>query len=529
MSSASVVVQLPSDDESTGLSFFPCQSVKQLQYPIVLIHGWGADSQIWRDFPYQLSHYADVYTLDLPGFGDTASLDSYSEHSVLAWLDQYLPETCCLVGLSLGGMLSRAYAAQNPSRVHSVITLGSNIRFIEDSQYPNAMLVADFNNFTKTWHQTPDICLKRFNSLQAQGDQRQREVLAELRNLNFKIDRDGASGMLDLLATLDGAEHIKHINCPSLAIFGAKDQLVPATAVADLPKSYATMVIPQASHLPHLSAAVTVLNKITMFLGLQDKVSIKDQLARSFSIAANAYDHAAKVQSWSGQQLIKRLDKTVAIDAITDLGCGTGAHCAQLSALYPTASVSGIDLAPGMLDYAQARYGDKLANWICCDIEHLSLADNSQSLVFSNFALQWCDNLQQTVTEIYRVLKPGGYCYFAVPGPKTLCELRDAWLQIDTEPRVNDFLSLDAWQNSLQACGFKTIKLHSEKKIEYFTTVRDLMHSIKAVGANVKKAGVIKHTGKSQLQQLYRAYEIYRNSEGNIPATWDIIYGVVEK
>ena len=93
------------------------------------------------NFPYQLSHYADVYTLDLAGFGDTASLDSYSEHSVLAWLDQHLPETCCLVGLSLGGMLSRAYAAQNPSRVHSVITLGSNIRFIEDSQYPNAMLV----------------------------------------------------------------------------------------------------------------------------------------------------------------------------------------------------------------------------------------------------------------------------------------------------------------------------------------------------------------------------------------------------
>ena len=95
------------------------------------------------------------------------------------------------------------------------------------------------------------------------------------------------------------------------------------------------MVIPQASHLPHLSAAVTVLNKITMFWVLQDKVSIKDQLARSFSIAANA-DHAAKLQSWSGQQLIKRLDKTVAIDAITDLGCGTEAHCAQLSALYPT-------------------------------------------------------------------------------------------------------------------------------------------------------------------------------------------------
>ena len=94
--------------------------------------------------------------------------------------------------------------------------------------------------------------------------------------------------MLDLLATLDGAEHIKHINCPSLAIFGAKDQLVPATAVADLPKSYATMVIPQTSHLPISTLQSQCLIKLQCF-GFTDKVSIKDQLARSFA-SANAYD-----------------------------------------------------------------------------------------------------------------------------------------------------------------------------------------------------------------------------------------------
>ena len=123
----------------------------------------------------------------------------------------------------------------------------------------------------------------------------------------------------------------------------------------------------------------------------------------------------------------------------------------------------------------------------------------------------WCDNLQQTVTELYHVLKPVVTVIF-VP-LKTLCHFADTWLQIDTEQRVNDFLSLDAWQNSLQACGLKPLSC-IVKKIEYFTTVRDLMHSIKAVGANVKKAGVIKHTGKSQLQQLYRAYEIYQPVKG---------------
>ena len=119
-------------------------------------------------------------------------------------------------------MLCRAYAAQNPTRVHGLITISTNLRFVTDKQYPQGMSKADFSYFSQSWRQDPNACPKRFKSLQAQGDQHQRQLMAELRNLNVDIDTTGASGLLDLLANLDGAGHIEHIDCPSLAIFGAE-------------------------------------------------------------------------------------------------------------------------------------------------------------------------------------------------------------------------------------------------------------------------------------------------------------------
>lgn len=529
MSTAPNLLQHPTDTTPSGLTFYPCQCNKQLHDPIVLVHGWGADSQIWRDFPNQLSQYADIYTLDLPGFGASALIESYSEGSVIDWLDEQLPDTCYLIGLSLGGMLCRAYAAQNPTRVRGLITISTNLRFVADKQYPQGMSKADFSYFSQSWRQDPNACLKRFKSLQAQGDQHQRQLMAELRNLNVDIDTTGASGLLDLLANLDGAGHIEHIDCPSLAIFGAEDRLVPASVAKVLPKNHSRVVIPNAAHLPHLSEPSRVLSEIKEFFLCENNLLDKVQLAKSFGSAARTYEAAASVQNWSGQQLIKGLENVPCVNSILDLGCGTGTHCAQFKEIYPQASVLGIDLAAGMLNYARYRYKGKALNWICCDAERLPIVDYSQSIVFSNFALQWCENLQQTLSEIFRVLQLGGHFYFAVPGPRTLNELRAAWSEVDSTPRINEFLPLDHWQDSLRSCGFTAINIQRNKRIEYFSTVKDLMHSIKAVGANVKKSRDQIFTGKKQFEQLYNAYEKYRTSQGEIPATWDIIYGVAVK
>ena len=94
------------------LTAYPCAGVRLYAEPILLVHGWGIDSQIWQTLPQQLSQFADVLTLDLPGFGQSLPLEDYSQASLIRWMAEVLPERCYLLGLSLGRMLSCAFAAQ---------------------------------------------------------------------------------------------------------------------------------------------------------------------------------------------------------------------------------------------------------------------------------------------------------------------------------------------------------------------------------------------------------------------------------
>ena len=515
---------------SSGLRFFPCQHAKGKQTPIVLVHGWGGDSQIWHTIPQALSEYKDVYTLDLPGCGSSAPLDDYSEQSLLDWLQSQLPKSCYLVGLSLGGMLCRAYAAQYPSAVAGVVTIATNTRFVADKQFAPAMPRADFKQFVGLWDQDPTSCLKRFKSLQAQGDQWQRQLISQLRSVNFKVQVSAATPLLNLLATLDGRKHIERISCPSLAIFGSEDCLVPVAAADELPGHYRRVIIPQASHLPHLTAQSQVVRQIQIFIDQQQTGVDKLRVAKSFGSAATAYDGAATIQNWSGQQLIHQITDTTWPDSILDLGCGTGTHTAQLKALFPSAALTGMDIAPQMLNYARYKNANKNIDWLCGDAENLSLQDLSQSVVFSNFALQWCNNLNDLAAEIFRILKPGGQFYFAVPGPRTLCELCDAWAQVTNQSPINYFANIDEWRHSLQYAGFEKVELNQTKKVEHYLSVRHLLKTIKAVGANIQTTQKSSsYLGRSKLAEIYKAYEKHRTEQGDIPATWDIIFGIVVK
>ena len=497
--------------------------------PLVLIHGWGANSQIWQSLPRALGKYYDVYTLDLPGFG-SAVLEEYSEQSLVDWLHTQLPDRCYLVGLSLGGMLCRAYAAQYPKSIEAMVTISTNLRFVANHEYPAAMSAEDFASFSSSWGRDPQLCLNRFAGLQSQGDLQQRQLIRQLRSIDIDFDTEGAGALLALLASLDGTEYINHISCPSLAIFGGQDCLVPMEAANQLPASCEKLIVDEAGHLPHLSFQSQVVEKIYQFIEDQLYKLDKFQVAQSFGRAADHYDKAAVIQKWSGEQLLGSLRDTVLADTIIDLGCGTGTQSAQLKQRFPQALVTGVDFSNDMLAYARSRHLGKAIDWLCCDAENLALQDSSQTLVFSNFALQWCADINQTMAEIYRVLDVGGQFYFAVPGPKTLWELRHVWAQIDEDVHINRFIESQQWHEAMQRAGFADIDLFNCTKIEYHQSVKDLMVNLKTVGANNNNRGKPKHlTGKSHIKRLYAGYEQYQTSRGTIPATWDIIFGSAVK
>jgi malonyl-CoA O-methyltransferase len=138
--------------------------------------------------------------------------------------------------------------------------------------------------------------------------------------------------------------------------------------------------------------------------------------------------------------------------------------------------------------------------------------------------LQWCSDLPRLCRELLRVLKPGGQLCCAVPGPQTLSELRGAWQQVDTEVHVNRFYALGDWQSALEQAGFSQVELQSDNQVQQHSSVRELLMELKNVGAHNNNAGK-PHTltGKQHLQALYAAYEQYRQADGSLPATWEII------
>ena len=89
---------------------------------LVLLHGWGMNSQVFNGLADALAQHHRVHLLDLPGFG-LSQESAAAAHSLDNWLAQLvaaLPARSHLLGWSLGGQLATLLALRWPERVKSL-------------------------------------------------------------------------------------------------------------------------------------------------------------------------------------------------------------------------------------------------------------------------------------------------------------------------------------------------------------------------------------------------------------------------
>ncbi|HZJ95066.1 MAG TPA: malonyl-ACP O-methyltransferase BioC [Thiopseudomonas sp.] len=260
----------------------------------------------------------------------------------------------------------------------------------------------------------------------------------------------------------------------------------------------------------------------------------KQQVAAAFSRAAQTYDSVADLQRAVGTRLLSlipettnvKLQDSTAVQHWLDLGCGTGHFCEQLQQRWPAAQGIGLDLASGMLTVARQRC--PTLHYICADAEQLPLADNSQNLIFSSLALQWCSDFSRVLSEIKRVLKPGGILLFSSVAEGSLEELRNSWRAVDDAKHVNNFRPLSLYQDLAAASGLQVLDVHCHTHTYYYHKVRELTHELKHLGADHVQGRAQGLVGRQRLQRLLDAYENYRQPQG-LPATWQVVYGVLSK
>lgn len=141
----------------------------------------------------------------------------------------------------------------------------------------------------------------------------------------------------------------------------------------------------------------------------------KEQVAQMFDNISHKYDFLNHFLSlgidiqWR-KKVLKMVQKAKP-KTILDIATGTGDLAILLSKAQPD-KIIGLDLSNGMLEVGRKKVAEKkltsLIEMVQGDSENLPFEDNLFDVITVSFGVRNFENLNKGLSEIYRVLKPGG-------------------------------------------------------------------------------------------------------------------------
>ena len=234
--------------------------------PVVLLHGFGGDINIWVFNQEALAAERTVYALDLPGHGGSSKdvgegdLASYVE-VVAGFLDEMGIEKAHLAGHSLGGAVAGAFAQAHPERVASLVLIASaglgeeiNADYIEGFIAANKRRA--MKNTLGILFADPDLVTRQLVN-DVMKFKRLDGVDAALRTVADKVFPSGRQGDVPDLSGLE---------VPMLVIWGSEDRVVPVSHTENLPESARVEVLEDTGHMPQMEAAGRTNRLIGEFL-----------------------------------------------------------------------------------------------------------------------------------------------------------------------------------------------------------------------------------------------------------------------
>ncbi|MCP1340073.1 methyltransferase domain-containing protein [Idiomarina sp. M1R2S28] len=246
-------------------------------------------------------------------------------------------------------------------------------------------------------------------------------------------------------------------------------------------------------------------------------MNFQQAVARQFNKAAKDYHQHASIQRLTANRLLSLGPREAS--QVLDVGCGPASTTAEL--LRRASHYLGVDIAPAMLLKAAADYPE--LSWLNGEWEALPVADNSVDWLFANLSLQWVDKLQQAMREAHRVLKPGGIVTINTVVEGTFNSFIKSWNAVDDLQHTHRFKSAERVQRAIGSVNWHRSEFVLEEHTQYFANVRELIGSIKGVGANyVRRTDNAGLMTRNRLQQLENAFENHRTLQG-LPLEWSVL------
>ena len=156
-------------------------------------------------------------------------------------------------------------------------------------------------------------------------------------------------------------------------------------------------------------------------------------------------------------------------DTVIDLGSGAGNDCfVARKAVGEKGKVIGIDFTEQMIAKAREnaeKLGFNNVEFRHGDIDSMPVTSNKADVIVSNCVLNLVPNKHKVLSEIFRVLKPGGH--FSISDIVLQGALPEKWRQVAElyAGCVSGAIQKDDYLGMIYEAGFENITLQKEKEI----------------------------------------------------------------
>ncbi len=245
--------------------------------PLVLIHGWGMHSGLFRPVIENLKQKFTFYSFDLPGHGfsrsdlDLSDLDAVA-HLIVDTVQRQVNDEINLLGWSLGGLIAQRITVLYPSLVAKLILISSSACFANKADWLYGIKPGMLDNFSSDLITDYKTTLDRFLALQFMGSSEQMKNVRLVRELLATKSAPKVAALqqgLALLKNTDLRNNLADIKCPCLLLSGERDSLISGSATRFIAERLAharSYLFKGGSHAPFLSHAAAFNSNVEQFI-----------------------------------------------------------------------------------------------------------------------------------------------------------------------------------------------------------------------------------------------------------------------
>jgi 3-oxoadipate enol-lactonase len=237
---------------------------------VVLIHPVGLDLTYWGAQIEALCDQYDVVAFDLPGQGNSPGVpDDWTITQAVNFVEQIVESTGSptvhLVGLSVGGIISQAFALAKPERLRSLTLIDTAPTFSEQGR--EAMRRRATAVRAGGMKAVLQECLDRWFTDTTKT--RRPDLIDRVTKTLLALDPQVHGAMWDMISAFEVTSELHQISVPTLILTGELDPSSPPSSAKLMQQEIVgseLYIVPDFSHMLPLEAPNLVNDYLLRFL-----------------------------------------------------------------------------------------------------------------------------------------------------------------------------------------------------------------------------------------------------------------------